>query len=106
MRLLLDESLPRRLKQELSEHDVATVPEMGWASKTNGELLWLAMGEFQVFLTADQGLQFQVNLTGVEMSIVVLAGRSNRFEDLKPMIPQVLAALDTIQPGDIVRVTR
>ena len=104
MRLLLDESLPRRLKQELSGHEVSTVPEMGWAAKTNGELLSLAMVQFEVFLTADQGIQYQVNLSGVEISIVVLAARSNRFEDLKPLIPQVLAAVERIQPGDVIRV--
>jgi len=105
MRLLLDESLPRRLKQELRGHEVATVPEMGWTAKTNGELLSLAMGQFEVFLTADQGLQYQVNLSRVEISIVILAAHSNRFEDLKPLIPRVLAALERIQLGDVVRVT-
>ena len=33
MRVLLDECLPRRLKQSISGHEVATVPEMGWAEK-------------------------------------------------------------------------
>jgi len=44
----LDERVPRRLKGELVGHDVKTAPEMGWASKTNGELLALAAGEFDV----------------------------------------------------------
>lgn len=39
MRVLLDECLPKRLKRELVGHDVRTAPEMGWASKSNGELL-------------------------------------------------------------------
>ena len=59
MKLLLDESLPRRLKKELSQHDVTTVPERGWAGKTNGELLELASGSFDVSITADQGLEYQ-----------------------------------------------
>jgi len=42
VRVLLDECLPRRLKRELVGHDAKTVPEMGWASKRNGELLALA----------------------------------------------------------------
>jgi hypothetical protein len=42
MRVLLDECLPRKLKNDLSGHDVRTVPEMGWAGKKNGELLQLA----------------------------------------------------------------
>jgi predicted nuclease of predicted toxin-antitoxin system len=37
MRILLDESLPKRLKADFGDHEVSTVPEMGWASKRNGE---------------------------------------------------------------------
>ena len=51
MRILLDECLPKRLKRDLVGHQARTVPEMGWASKKNGELLALAEPEFDVFLT-------------------------------------------------------
>ena len=51
MRILLDECLPKRLKSDLVGHDARTVPEMGWASKQNGELLALAEADFDVFLT-------------------------------------------------------
>jgi len=79
MKLLVDESLPRGLKRELSGHDVATVAEMGWTGRTNGELLELANGDFDVFLTADQGLQYQQNLSGAEIAVVVLAAKTNRL---------------------------
>jgi hypothetical protein len=59
VRVLLDECLPKRLKRELVGHDTRTIPEMGWASKRNGELLALAVGRFDVFLTADRNLSFQ-----------------------------------------------
>ena len=59
MRVLLDECLPRRLKRELVGHDTRTAPEMGWASKSNGELLALAVDHFDVFLTADRNLSHQ-----------------------------------------------
>ncbi len=62
MRLLLDESLPRKLKECLAPHEVRTVPEMGWAGKANGALLRLAEQEFEVFLTADQKLPNQQDL--------------------------------------------
>jgi hypothetical protein len=39
MRVLLDESLPRKLKAELGQHEVTTVPEAGWAGTKNGDLL-------------------------------------------------------------------
>ncbi len=104
MRLLLDESLPRRLGRELPGHQVVTVPEMGWAGKTNGELLSLARGEFDAFLTADQNLQYQQSLSESDIPIVVLGAQTNRFDDLKSLIPDVLSALEKIRPGEVISV--
>jgi hypothetical protein len=53
VRVLLDECLPRRLKVHLAGHEVRTDPEMGWASRRNGDLLALAAGPFDVFLTVE-----------------------------------------------------
>jgi hypothetical protein len=54
MRVLLDECLPRKLK--FFNHDVKTVPEMGWAGVKNSVLLRLAESRFDVFITADQNV--------------------------------------------------
>ena len=63
MRVLLDEQLPRQLATELTDHEVRTVQQQGWAGLTNGELLRRAADEgFQVLITADQNLEFQQNL--------------------------------------------
>lgn len=62
MRVLLDECLPHRLKQAIVGYDVATVSDAGWAGKSNGELLRLAVEEFDVFVTVDQNLPAQQNL--------------------------------------------
>ena len=105
MRLLLDESLPRRLNLELRGHEVVAVSEMGWAGKTNGELLSLARGEFNAFLTADQNLEYQQSLSESDIPIVVLAAQTNRFDDLRPLIPDVLIALENIKLGEIIRIT-
>lgn len=72
MRVLLDECLPRRLKRDLAGHDVRTAPEMGWASKHNGELLHLAERQFDVFLTVDRKLRFQQNLSAFDIAVIVL----------------------------------
>ncbi len=104
MKLLLDESLPRRLKNELSQHEVTTVPERGWAGKTNGELLRLASGLFDVFVTADQGLEYQQNLANVQTAVVVLLAPTNRFHDLKPLVPRILEVLNEARPGILIRV--
>jgi predicted nuclease of predicted toxin-antitoxin system len=59
MRVLLDESLPRQLKDNLSGHQVRTVPKVDWAGKKNGELLRLAQQQFDVFVTPDAQLPNQ-----------------------------------------------
>lgn len=99
MRLLLDESLPRRLKARLAPHEVRTVPEMGWAGKTNGELLRLAEQEFEVFLTADQKLPDQQNLPTFRIAVVVFAAVSNRLRDIEPLVPKALEILPGLRPG-------
>lgn len=104
MKLLLDESLPRRLKQEFAGHEVATVPEVGWAGLTNGELLERASNDFEVFVTGDQNLEYQQNLSGYAIRVVVLAARTNRLEDLRPLVPRVLSVLESLRPGTVFRV--
>ncbi len=99
MRLLLDESLPRKLKPRLAPHEVRTVPEMGWAGKSNGELLRLAEQEFEVFLTADQKLPDQQNLPTFRIAVVVFAAVSNRLRDIEPLVPKALGILAELRPG-------
>ena len=104
MRVLLDECMPRKLKRELEGHDAQTVPEMGWASKKNGELLKLAAGQFDVFLTVDRSLAYQQNLTGISIAIISLNARTNRLVDLRPLMADVRALLPKVQPGQVIRV--
>ncbi len=105
MRVLLDECLPRRLKHELPEHDVRTVPEMGWASKSNGELLELAAGRFDAFLTVDRGIQYQQNLSSVRLGIIPMLGPSNDIDDLRPLMPAVNRTLQDLSAGEFKRVS-
>jgi hypothetical protein len=104
VRVLLDECLPRRLKRELVGHDVRTAPEMGWASKTNGELLTLAVGKFDVFLTADRNVSYQQDLSRFDIAIVVLVAASNRFEELRPLVPHILDVLSSAQHRQVTMV--
>jgi hypothetical protein len=78
MRVLLDECVPRRLKRELPGHEVRTATERGWSGVKNGRLLALAEGEFDVFVTVDQNLKYQQNLTAFGIAVVLLAARNNR----------------------------
>ena len=104
MRVLLDECLPRQLKRDLAGHEVRTVPEMGWAGRMNGDLLALAIGQFDVFVTADRNLSFQQDISRFDIRVIVLVAGSNRVADLRPLMPQVLDLLHTAPPGCVIRV--
>ena len=58
MRLLLDECVPKGLAHDFSDHEVSTVPQMGWAGLKNGTLLSEAASQFDVLITTDQNLEF------------------------------------------------
>lgn len=105
MRLLLDECVPKALRRELPGHDVRTVREMGWAGTKNGALLRLASGAFDAFLTVDQGIEFQQDLAGLTLGVVVLIGASNDIDDLRPLVAEALSALALIQPGQVIKVS-
>ena len=72
MKLLLDESVPRRIRRDFPKgFDVRTVQDMGWAGTTNGALLALAVtGGFEAFLTCDKNLEFQQNLSDLPCTVL------------------------------------
>jgi hypothetical protein len=104
VRILLDESLPRGLNGLLGGFDVVTVPEQGWQSMKNGELLRRASGTFDVFVTADQNLEHQQNIAALPLAVVVLVARANRLEAYKPLADKLGDAVRTARPGTVTRV--
>jgi predicted nuclease of predicted toxin-antitoxin system len=104
VRILLDESLPRPLTRLLPGHEARTVSAVGWTGTRNGELLKLAAGSFDVFVTADQNLEHQQNLGALPIAVVVLIVPTNRIESLQPLIPALLRALETVMPRELIHV--
>lgn len=105
VRVLLDEQLPRQLVPYLVGHDVRTVQQESWAGFKNGALLTQAEAAlFSVFLTGDQNLEFQQNISKRRLGVVVLCADSNALEDLLPLVPAALTAIEAVQPGQVVRV--
>jgi hypothetical protein len=104
MRVLLDECLPRRLKQELTGHDAKTVPEMGWAGLKNGELLRVAAGKFDAFITVDRNLPAQQRVDKLLFGVIVIGAPRNDMDTLQPLMGRVRAALEAIGPGQLVRI--
>ena len=102
MKVLVDECVPLKLVRLLTGHEFATALERGWGSFKNGRLLALAEPAFDLFLTCDRNLQYQQNLKGQRIAIVMLT--TNHWPTLKGQIPLVQTALDKIRPGQFVRV--
>jgi hypothetical protein len=84
--------------------EVVTVPERGWGGVKNGRLLHLAAAEFDVLLTMDRGIPHQHRLIGLDLCLVVLSAVSNDIDDLRPLAPEMNAALRSAVPGHVVRV--
>ena len=106
MKLLLDECLPRRAKFFFAEagHECETVRDAGFSGKENGESIGLAEKEFEVLITIDKNIPHQQNITGRKIAILIIRAASNDIDDIRPHVPQALAALKTIRPGQIVEV--
>lgn len=102
--MLLDEQLPRLLRRDLPGVEVRTVAEMGWAGTRNGRLLRLAEAEFDVFLTADRNLPHQQTFSTLALGVVVLAVGSTKLDDLRAVAPQILEAIHSVQPGQVISV--
>lgn len=88
MKLLIDENLPKVLKQHFPEHEIYTVRDMGWQSKKNGELLTLMLAEgFEALITFDKNLQHQQNFAKYPIAVLVINAFGNAFPFLEPLIP-------------------
>jgi hypothetical protein len=106
MRVLLDECVPRPLREELPGHDVRTVVESGWSGIKNGELLRLAAQRFDVLLTVDRNMEYQQNFVGAEVAVIVMQAPTNDIVDLKPLMPAVLRAIPTAPRGKVTNITK
>ncbi|MFD2784561.1 DUF5615 family PIN-like protein [Hymenobacter rubripertinctus] len=98
MKLLLDENLPKRLRQDFPEHEVFTVRDKGWNGIKNGELLKLMVADgFDALLTFDKNLQYQQNFAKYTLTVFVLTAAINQYRVLTLLSPQVnelLAGVD------------
>ena len=105
MKLLLDENLPKKLKNDFPGHTVLTISEKKWLGKSNGELMQLMVAEkFDALLTFDKNLQHQQNFEKYPIAVLVLNARNNSYNVLRRLIPQVRTLLTSgikVGPNEI-----
>ena len=107
MRILVDQCLPLSLAAELPEHEATTVRAQRWLGLRNGILLRAAVDAgFEVFISNDSSIEFQQNVKRIGIAVIAIVGFRNRIQDLRPLIPRILQELKTIEPGQIVVITR
>ena len=100
MKVLLDENLPHRLRNALGTHEVFTVRYQGWSGLKNGALLRTAeSGGFQVFVTGDQTISYEQNLSARQLAVVVLS--AIEWHILRGSLPLIQAAIDVAAPGSL-----
>ena len=92
MKLLLDESVPRRLGGFFPDaFEVRTAQRMGWAGSTNGDLLRRAAAHgFDAFITADRGIEYQQNPDRLPIPVLVLIAPRTRVQELRVLVPRVV----------------
>jgi len=103
MKVLLDECVPAKFAGYLVGHNCVTAPAAGLSGMRNGELLSNAeQQEFEIFITVDQGIAYQQNLTGRAIAILILRSKTSRLTDLLPLVPECLLRMALLRPGELV----
>ena len=102
MRVLLDECVHAGLKKALPSHSILTVSDMGWNGITNGRLLQLISGQFNLFITADTKMPHQQNLKGLPFAIFFLAIADNNLSSYTPLLPLLEINIPSALLGQII----
>jgi hypothetical protein len=98
MRILLDQGTPVPLRAALAPHEAVTAFEAGWATLKSGDLLQAAEMRFDVFITTDKNLQYQQNLAGRRIAILVLP--TTNWPGIRNHTVEVAAAVQAMKPGE------
>ena len=105
MRVLLDENLNWRLTRYFdSDCHVTTVDRQGWKGKRNGELLVQAAETFDVLVTMDKSIEYQHNIGKYTIGVIIISARSNRLQDIQPVMQEVNQVIRDVQPGQVIHV--
>jgi predicted nuclease of predicted toxin-antitoxin system len=103
MRILLDESVPQKLRLLIEGHAAVTVAFQGWSGLKNGDLLTVAEEEgYDLLITADQEITYQQNLSSRKLSLIVLS--TNNWDQVKASAHRILAAIAQVTPGSYAEV--
>jgi hypothetical protein len=103
MRILFDHGTPSGIIRALAGHEVTEAIERGWDRISNGELLTLAEAAgFELLLTTDKNIQYQQNLKGRQIAIIVL--RNSTWRMVREHLDRIAAAVNEATAGSFAEV--
>jgi hypothetical protein len=76
---------------------------MGWSDLNNGDLLRAAKEQFDVFITTDQNLRYQQDLTVKQLAILVLPTTS--WPTIRNHLGSILNALGSVRGGEYLEIS-
>jgi len=82
---------------------VKTVTESGWRSAKDGQLIPFAEKNFDLFVTVDRRMEFENRLDRFRLAFLIIRVRSNKLADFLPLYDSIQSAVDSIRPGQIIR---
>lgn len=98
MRILFDKNVPYQLCRHLDGNAVRTAAEQGWSRLANGDLLKKAEANgFEVMISADQNLEYQQNLKGGDLALIVLS--TNHIGVMEKQAARLVAAVEAASVG-------
>ncbi len=104
MRILLDHNVPESLRHLITDHEVHTARYLGWDTLRNGELLRrTAVSGYDIFVTGDQGIQYQHNLPTIGLRVISLT--TNHRPSIERDIAAVKASIANCRPGEVLPVS-
>jgi hypothetical protein len=101
VKIVLDECVTWPLAKHLAGHLCTSPQRKGWGGYENGDLLKLAEQEFDLFVTSDQNLRYQQNLSDRKIAILELS--TNDWATIRRHLVSVVARIDAMQPGEFAR---
>ena len=99
VKVILDECVDGRLRPLLVGHDAYTTQYLGWAGTRNGRLIARATGAgFEAMVSTDKSIPAQNNPQTLAIPVIILDVAGNDIDDVRPLVPALLALLATNPP--------
>lgn len=103
MKILFDNGTPKPISRVLIGHSVTYARRIGWHELENGELIQKAEeAGYEVLLSTDKNIQYQQNLSGRKIALVILGNQ--QWPLVKLHLDKIAAAVNAATPGSFVEV--